>query len=57
MKCLLLALILLLSGLTTPSAGELPSLAVNGSRLPGKFVWFDLITPHASQAQDFYHTL
>ena len=57
MAQLLLTLILLLAGSTTCLAGTLPSIANDGKRLPGKFVWFDLITPHVGRAQDFYHTL
>lgn len=42
--------------LTVPLIGAtatLPDIS-DGERLPGKFVWFDLITPNSSQAQGFY---
>jgi predicted enzyme related to lactoylglutathione lyase len=58
----LLALSLVRAGLTAACAAETPGLppltTVSGSpRLPGKFVWADLVTDNALVAQKFYSEL
>ncbi len=53
LRALLLSVLslLVLAGCATP---ELPALATDGQRLPGKFVWFDLATSDVERSERFY---
>lgn len=56
MRRLMLMLCLSLSMSPPAISDRLPSIA-SGDHLPGKFIWFDLITPDTSQSRDFYRAL
>jgi predicted enzyme related to lactoylglutathione lyase len=53
---LMIAICLVAFGPALAASDRLPDISA-GERLPGKFVWFDLIAPDATEAQRFYRTI
>jgi hypothetical protein len=53
---LMIALCLVALGPALAADDRLPDISA-GERMPGKFIWFDLIAPDATEAQRFYRTL
>jgi predicted enzyme related to lactoylglutathione lyase len=53
----LITILCLSLSMSLPAISDrLPSIGT-GDRLPGKFIWFDLVTPDTTQSRDFYRAL